>query len=247
MNVLLTGATGFLGFRTLEKLVEDSRVSKIVAVGRVIKLTHKVNHSKVEYILGDLIDEAFVNGVVKNMDVIIHAAAMSSPWGRLESFYSANVLVQKNLIHAAKKAGIKRFVYISSPSIYFELKDKLNIKESDPLPKQFINAYAKTKREAEILLQKSGIAYVAIRPRALIGRGDTVIMPRLIRACDEGKLKIMGSGKNIVDLTSVANVADSLLLSVFARDEALNQIYNISNGQPVLLWQKPQHRSVPGP
>ena len=110
----------------------------------------------------------------------------------------------------------------------------LDFKESG----KFINAYAETKRLAEIELEKSTIPYIIFRPRALTGRGDTVIMPRLIRAFDEGKLKIIGTGKNIVDLTSVANVVDAIILGLNATSEATNEIYNISNDEPVYLWEK---------
>jgi nucleoside-diphosphate-sugar epimerase len=116
------------------------------------------------------------------------------------------------------------------------MKDRFDVKESDPLPKQFINAYAETKRKAELELEKTKIPFITLRPRALIGRGDTVIMPRLIRAYDEGKLKIIGSGENSADLTAVANVADAIWLSLIAEEKALNKVYNITNGEPVNLW-----------
>lgn len=235
MNILLTGATGFLGYRTLEKLVNLNYVKNIKATGRTLKKTHQVNHPKVEYILGDLASNQFVNRLMKNVDCVIHAAALSSPWGKQEEFVSANVTTQNNLIDAAKKNDVKRYIYISTPSMYFELKDKLDIKESDPLPNRFINAYAKTKRLAEIELEKAGIPFVILRPRALTGRGDTVIMPRLIRAYENGRLKIIGDGENIVDLTSVANVADAIILAL-TTNMGINQIYNITNGAPVKLW-----------
>jgi nucleoside-diphosphate-sugar epimerase len=236
MYILLTGATGFLGFRTLEQLVLLEDVQQIVAVGRTIKPTHHVDHPKVTYQLGDLNNPAFVEKVVEGCTHIIHAAALSSPWGRYEDFYLANVVTQQNLLKAAKKNHIERYVYISSPSIYFEYKHKQGIKESDALPAKFINAYAETKRLGEIELEKAGVPYVSLRPRALIGRGDTVIMPRLIRAFDEGRLKIIGNGENVVDLTSVANVVDAIILSLKADQKAINNIYNISNGAPLKLW-----------
>ena len=125
----------------------------------------------------------------------------------------------KNLISVAKSHNIKRFIYVSTPSLYFNGTDRFDIKESDALPKKFINAYSKTKYEAEIELEKSAIPYVILRPRALIGRGDSIIMPRLIRVFQEGKLKIIGDGKNIVDLTSLSNVANSIELSLFVDDK----------------------------
>ena len=237
MKILLTGATGGLGFRTLERLIENPKIEKIIATGRVIRTTHVVENNKISYVLGDLEDADFVSKLVEQVDYIIHAAALSSPWGKYAEFEKANVFTMKNLINAAKKHNVKRFVYVSTPSLYFDGQDRFDVKESDPLPAAFVNAYSKTKYEAELALEKSGIPYIILRPRALIGRGDTIIMPRLIRAFEEGKLKIIGDGKNIVDLTSLANVADSIELSLFVGNKGLNQIYNITNGEPVKLWK----------
>lgn len=237
MRVLLTGATGFLGYRTLEKLAESDHITEIIAIGRTLRPTHSVKHPKVIYQLGSLADASFVNQLTGDIDVLINAAALSSPWGKKEEFQEANVVSQQNLINLARRAKVKRFIYISSPSIYFNGENRMNIKETDPVPNKQINQYAATKLEAENLLIDSGIPYISLRPRALIGRGDTVIMPRLIRAFDEGKLKIIGGGQNVVDLTSVENVVDAILLSINSKEESLNHCYNISNGNPVALWE----------
>jgi 2-alkyl-3-oxoalkanoate reductase len=256
MKILLTGATGFLGFRTLEKLVEEESVAQIIATGRHLLDYRKIIHPKVTYQLGVLENQSFVKEICKDVDVIINTASLSSPWGKKSEFESANLMTQANLISAAKNYGIQKFIYISSPSIYYNGKDRLNVKEADPLPSTFVNEYARTKFEAEKLLAASGVPYINLRPRALIGRGDSIIMPRLIKAYDEGKLKIIGNGDNLVDLTSVANVTEAILLSLKAKDSAWNQSYNITNGEPVLLWdqiiqvlmaleRKMTHRKVP--
>ncbi len=235
MIILLTGATGFLGYRTLEKIVDLSYVKKIIATGRNLRDTHCVNHPKVEYVLGDLSEEKFVYELVSKVDVVIHTAALSSPWGKKSDFYNSNVTIQNHIINASLNFKIERIIYISTPSIYFELKDKINILEDDPLPKKFINEYANTKYLAEKILENSSIPFVIFRPRALIGRGDTIIMPRLIKAYDNGKLKIIGHGRNVVDLTYVGNVVDAIILSL-KTTKGINQVYNISNGEPVKLW-----------
>ncbi|WP_035842270.1 NAD-dependent epimerase/dehydratase family protein [Crocinitomix catalasitica] len=237
MKILLTGATGFLGYRSLEKLVELIDIEQVIASGRTLKASHTVGHEKVTYRLGDLEEVAFVESITEDIDIIIHAAALSSPWGKREEFERANVLTMQNLLKAAKKYDVQKIVFISTPSMYFEMRDKFDIKESDPLPSKFINAYAETKRLAEIELENSGIPYVILRPRALTGRGDTVIMPRLIRAYKEGRLKIIGDGKNLADLTAVSNVADAICLALKANGDAMNNTYNISDGNPVVLWE----------
>ena len=238
MKILLTGATGFLGFRTLEKLVEQEEVTSIIATGRTIKETHQVLHPKVTYVLGDLSDKAFVESITSDVEYVIHAAALSSPWGKYSEFEDANLRSQMNLIHSVQRSKLIKYIYISTPSMYFDSNNRTNIRENEALPRKFVNAYAHTKRMAELELIQSGLPYVILRPRALTGRGDTVIMPRIITSFKEGKLKIIGAGKNIVDLTSVANAVDAILLSLKAEGPALNQIYNITNGEPVNLWEK---------
>lgn len=237
MKILLTGATGFLGYRTLEVLVKLPEVSEVIATGRTLKPSHTVDHPKARYVLGDLTDLEFVQGIVAQAQYIVHAAALSSPWGSYASFEAANLTTQQHLIKAALEHQIKRFVFISTPSMYFTGGDRFDIKESDPLPRLMVNAYSQTKRLAELELEQSGIPYVTLRPRALVGRGDTVIMPRIIRAHQEGRLKVIGNGKNIVDLTSVANVAEAIVLALTTQ-KGLNEIYNITNGEPVKLWDK---------
>tara|TARA_B110000483_G_scaffold198785_1_gene238147 strand:- start:484 stop:1470 length:987 start_codon:yes stop_codon:yes gene_type:complete len=236
LNILLTGATGFLGFRTLERLVQLSNVHKIVATGRILRKSREILNPKVEYVLGDLKDKLFVSTILKDIDIVINTASLSSPWGSKDDFYLANVLTQKNIISSSKILGVNRFIYISSPSIYYNGMDRIMVKENDPLPTRFVNNYSKTKREAEVLLENSNLKYIIIRPRAIIGRGDTVIMPRLIKAHSEGRLKIIGNGENRVDLTSVDNVVESIVLSINATSKALNNTYNISDGNPVSLW-----------
>jgi 2-alkyl-3-oxoalkanoate reductase len=237
MKILLTGATGGLGYRTLEKLCTNPKVEKIIATGRTIKQSHYIENQKISYILGDLTNFDFVLKLVEQVDYVIHAAALSSPWGKYEAFESANITSINNLINASLNSAIKRFVYISTPSLYFDGNDRFDVKESEPLPTKFINAYSKTKHEAEIILENTTIPYIILRPRALIGRGDSIIMPRLIRAYQEGKLKIIGNGHNIVDLTSLANVADAIELALMVDKSGLNQTYNITNGEPVKLWE----------
>ena len=168
--------------------------------------------------------------------MVINCASLSSPWGTYESFYQANCVTQHNLIQQSLNSSVKRFIYISSPSIYFDFKDRIGIKEESLLPKKLVNHYANTKLKAEAMLESSGLDFITLRPRALIGEGDTVIMPRLIRSYEEGKLKIMGSGKNMADLTSISNMVHAVQLSTTTAIENCNEAYNISNGAPVNLW-----------
>ncbi|MEM9983847.1 MAG: NAD-dependent epimerase/dehydratase family protein [Bacteroidota bacterium] len=236
--VLLTGATGFLGFRTLERLAHEMESGRVIATGRTLRPSHEVVSSKVSYRLGNLTESAFVAGLFEEHPIraIIHCAGLSSPWGKPEAFYQANVLSQQHLIKRAKRHGIKRFVFISSPSVCATHRDRHQVKESDRLPAP-INEYARTKRLAEELLVKTDLSWITLRPRALVGRGDTVIMPRIVQAVESGRLRILGSGKNLVDLTPVSNVVDAIVLSLEVSEKSTQHIYHISNGKPVSMWE----------
>ena len=233
-KILITGATGFLGSRAVEKM-STIKGLEILATGRTLKTQNISKKSNLEYVLGDLENTKFIDCLTNGIDAIIHTAALSSQMGNPKDFYSTNIEVTKNLLKAAKANGVKKFIFISSPSVYFRFKHQLELKESDILPKP-INSYSYSKREAEKLVQVSGIPYIILRPRALIGRGDKVIMPRILRAHSEERLMRMGDETNRVDITPVSNVVDAIILSLDADKKAINQIYNISNGRPELLW-----------
>ncbi len=236
MKILVTGATGFLGSRIIEQFATLEGVEKIVAAGRSIKPIHEVRHAKIEYILGDLSDEKYVETIVKKVDKVVNCASLSAPFGTFEMFKKANIDTQKVLIKVCECFDIQRFIYISTPSLYNNYEDRFDVKESDALPQKLVNNYAFTKLEAEKLLQKSNLSHVILRPRALIGRGDTVIMPRLITAYKAGRLRIIGDGKNIVDLTAVSNVVDAVWLALNTEEVNCGEVYNITNGEPVNLW-----------
>lgn len=237
MKALVTGATGFLGGALTRRL--KSMGWDVTTLGRNAK---KLDALEAQGIKVESIDLKNKNGLIEacaDQEIVFHCAAFPSPWGSYEKFYQANVIGTRNVIAACEANKVKRLVYVSTPSIYFNYTSRTNIKESDPLPEPVSN-YAATKLLAEEEVDKAfanGLATITIRPRALFGPGDTVIFPRLIPRLKSGMLPILGDGKNVVDLTYIENVVDALLLCARSPENTLGKKYNISNGEPVKIWK----------
>lgn len=235
-RILITGATGFLGYRTIEYLLSKEGY-EIVAAARTKRMERIFEAPNLKYHFGDLSNADYVDQLFEEpITAVVNCASLSAPWGDLADFKLANIQTQALLISAAKRNAVQRFIYISSPSIYVNYKNRKDLTEHSQLEAP-VNAYAATKREAEQLLRASGLAFVILRPRALIGRGDSIIFPRLLKAQKEGRLRRIGRGQNICDLTAVLNVASAIDLALKADGAALNQDYNITNGEPIHLWE----------
>ena len=233
MKIFVTGGTGFIGSRLVESLLADGHAVCFSGRSRLDR-----NESGAEYRRGDLVDENFALEVSRGVDAIIHCAGLAGTWGPFADYYRANVLATRHLMEGARANGVRRVVNISSPSIYFDFKDQLNLKE-DQLPSRFSNAYAQTKYEAEVLLQtyhSRDLQTVSLRPRSVIGRGDQNVLPRLIRLQKSGSLVQVGKGENVVDITTIGNLIDAVKLSLEAPEEAMGETYNVTNGQPVRFW-----------
>lgn len=233
-KILITGAGGFLGGRMAEGLTQAGYAVRATARNNAPQA--KLEALGAEFIAAELCDPEAVGPAVAGCDAIVHCAAKSSPWGPYNAFYAANVQATEWLLAAAQKQGIRRFIHISTPSIYYEFRHRRGVKESDPLPANMVNHYAATKLIAEEKVLQSGLSAMILRPRAIIGRGDTVIMPRFLKAFEENKLRRIGSGENVVSVTPAANVVEAVKCALTAPEAALGKAYNITSGEDVLLW-----------
>jgi 2-alkyl-3-oxoalkanoate reductase len=238
-NIVVTGAAGFLGGRTAKFLAKYYAENTIIATSRRDFRKQELEQAGCKFMAGDLEDANFCQKLTQNTTMVIHCAALSSPWGSYETFYQSNVVATENLVDAALKNNVPKFILISTPSIYFNYSDRWKVSEAEPLPEKMVNHYAATKLIAEKIvldLNGKGIASIALRPRAIIGAEDAVIFPRVLEAYKQGKLKIVGNGENIVDLTCVRNVIEAIICCINAPESAYGQAYNITNDDSIKLW-----------
>ena len=229
MKVVVSGATGFLGGHLCRHLKDQGH--EVIGLGRDAVRGAELAAEGMEFHTVDLSRTA--RPPVDRADGFVHAAALSSNWGRRGDFEAANVDGTRNALDMAGRMGVRRFVFISSPTVAFRFHDQLNQAEGAPLPPP-VNAYAASKRAAEVLVR----AYpetVILRPRGLYGRGDTALLPRLIRAARGGALPLLNHGEAVTDLTHVDDAVRAVACALKAPDSVHRKTYNISGGEPVTI------------
>lgn len=240
MKILVTGAAGFLGGRTVKHFAAERHRYTVLATSRRTERAAEFAALGGSFMPGDLCDLNFCDTITKNVDIVIHCAALSSPYGAYQNFYNSNFVATQVLLNSCLKNGVHKFIFISTPSIYFNFSDRWDVKESDKLPEKMVNAYAETKLLAEeFVLSKNSKNFqtIALRPRAIIGAEDTVLFPRMLTAYNKGRLKIIGNGQNVCDMTCVRNVIEAICCTMAAPYNAFGEAYNITDGESVNFWE----------
>ncbi|MFB9274366.1 NAD-dependent epimerase/dehydratase family protein [Cohnella cellulosilytica] len=235
-KVLVTGATGFLGQATALRLRDLGW--DVVGLGRDENIGRRLTLQGIPFVQADLRDRRKVEDACAGRNFVIHCAALSSPWGSYRAFHETNVSGTEHVVAGCLRHGVRRLVHVSTPSLYFNYKDRLHISEREELPRKPANAYAATKRIAERIVADAaadGLSSIIVRPRAVFGPGDTSLFPRLLRVNESRGIPLIGGGEALLDLTYIDNAVDGLVLACTAPEASAGAICNLSNGEPVKL------------
>ena len=242
MHVLITGGGGFLGHAILTRLLERGDQVTSLARGDYPAL-RALGAQTIQADLGGSLSR--LEPALSGVDAIIHTAAKVGVWGDPKAFEAVNIHGTQTLLKLAEKAGVRHLVFTSSPSVTFGGHDSINAGPDEPYPAHYLSEYPRTKAVAEqhVLAKNSpDFRTTSLRPHLIWGPHDPHLVPRLIERATAGKLRIVGDGTNMVDLTYIDNAADAHILALDAlRDRPFDQgpagkAYFISNGEPVNLW-----------
>ncbi len=230
---LITGATGLLGSHLAAKLrAAGENVRVLVRPGSDTRYLDALGVDKAP---GDVTDADSVAAATAGVRVVYHAAARVGDWGRWKEYVAVTIDGTRNMVEAAARAGIERFLHVSSISAYGHLDGEgLVLDESAPLGQGLHrwSYYSRAKVEAEKVVwaaQRQGrLPVTVIRPSWLYGERDRASMPRLVRAIRSGKAKLLGDGSNRLNLTYAGNEADGCILAANS-PRAEGQAYNLCN------------------
>lgn len=239
MRALVTGGGGFLGRAIVEMLLNRGDRVRFIARRRY----PDVEALGAEGLQGDIRDRDCIVDAARGAEAVFHTAALPGIWGDPKIFEAVNVTGTLNVLEACRRRGVGKLVHTSSPSVVFDMKDECRIDERAPFPARWFNPYSESKARAEqAVLSASGqdgVLCCAIRPHLIWGPRDNQLLPRLIERARKRQLRIIGNGRNKVDLTYIENAAMAHLLACDAMsfNRVAGQAYFISDDQPVVLWE----------
>ena len=194
-----------------------------------------------EKAIGDITEADSLARAMDGVKTVYHAAAKVGDWGPWSDFAAITIDGTRNMVAAAARADVERFLHVSSISAYGHPDGEgMVLDESYPLG-QFLykwSYYSRAKVEAERIVRAAheagDVPVTVIRPSWLYGERDRASMPRLMRAIRDGKGKIIGDGNNRLNLTYAGNEADGCILAARS-PKAVGEAYNLCNDGHITL------------
>ncbi|MEW5912298.1 MAG: NAD-dependent epimerase/dehydratase family protein [Thermodesulfobacteriota bacterium] len=229
-SALVTGATGFLGGHLCRQLLERGVLVR-AGVRRQRPTSQALAQAGAELVPAPLEDPQALARAAHGVEVVFHVAALASyvaPWPRIEA---ANLIGARNVLAAARQAGVRRLVFVSSESVTLKNADRIDEDEDAPYPRRFLDNYSRSKALAEQEVLAAGgpqMETVAVRPPWIWGEGDTSVFKAIALAILGGSFLWLGDGSNRITPCHAANVARGLILAALS-PQAPGRVYHLAD------------------
>ena len=233
-RVLVTGGSGF-GGRSLIPVLREAGY-EVLALARSQEAARTLEALGASVVAGDITEPASLEEACNGVAAVVHLAAHVRDWGSREEFARVNIQGTKNVLRAARAAGVRKFVHVSSEAVLLDGSPLVNADESRPLPERPIGLYAwsKAMAEKEVCAANSPeFAAMVVRPRLIWGTGDTTLVPRLIEAMRRGQFAWIQGGEVLTSTCHVRNVVEAIVCAL--RRGTGGGVYFVTDGGPVTI------------
>ncbi|MBY0546504.1 MAG: NAD-dependent epimerase/dehydratase family protein [Candidatus Obscuribacterales bacterium] len=237
LKVLVTGATGLVGFHTVKAMLAKGNhvVARVRAGSRTDALEALSCQNAMQIVRGELNDSEALRRDMAGVDVVVHAAGLVDPHATREEIYAVNVEGTRSVMSAAAMASVRHFIHISSLSVITGQNDQYNVGEKAPLV-YCGESYADSKVDAEKTVTgwfgKGEMLVTILRPGFIYGPGERAWMPRLMENLRLGKAMLIDGGTKQCNVIYVENLVKAIELSML-NPKADKQVFNLTDGELV--------------
>ncbi len=224
MNVLITGGSGFLGINAVRHL--QSKGVKNIVILDLLPFDYPEKDT-ISFIQGDIRSEEVVAKAMKGITHVIHTAA-ALPLYTPNDIYTTDVVGTRNLLAAAHKESVERFIHVSSTAVY-GIPDHHPLAETDKL--DGVGPYGKAKISAEeecIRYRNKHMCVPIVRPKSFIGPERLGVFALFYDwACTGHGFPMIGSGNNRYQLLDVFDLCEAMYLCMTKDAALVNDTFNI--------------------
>jgi len=227
-RILITGGAGYLGTYLANYLMDKGFVVRMLDV---LGYNRSDYQREIEFVKGDVRDYDLVCDTVKDVEYIVHTAALPA-YGESKNIYSVAIQGISNVLKAAEKNRIERVVYMSSTAIY-GFQAQIPIEETASCCG--FGPHAESKIIAESICdiyRKEGMVVSVLRPRPMVGPGRLGVFQILFDwVGDNRKIPVIGSGANRCQLLDIEDLSEAVSLVLSSSKEKANNIFNVGAEQ----------------
>jgi nucleoside-diphosphate-sugar epimerase len=213
MRIFVTGASGFVGGAATRRFVADTH--EVFAMSRSDKSDATIRALGATPVRCDL--ESVEAEHLRGANAVLHCAAFVEQWGPRDAWKHFNVDGTARMLKAAREAGVKRFIHISTESVLWRGQHMREVDETYPLAPNSPYPYAATKAQAEMLVRDAnapGFETIILRPRFIWGPGDTTLLPTIEKMAKSGQWMWVGDGRAMTSTTHIDNLVHAIVLAL---------------------------------
>lgn len=234
MKVLVTGGTGFTGKALVRRLLDDGQQVIALDYKEGIK-TGELRDWGAEVVIGTVTDRVLVDRIMPGVEIVHHLAAAFRELNVPDTYYDeVNIQGTRNVLEAAEREGVKKFVYCSTCGVHGNVKHPPADENAPIAPADY---YQRTKFEAEPVVRQfaeRGMQTVIFRPAAIYGPGDPERFGMIFRRVKKGVFPIFGDGTALYHPLYIDSFIDAFV-AVQADGVGAGQVYLIADEEFVTV------------
>jgi nucleoside-diphosphate-sugar epimerase len=228
-SLLITGIGGFIGFRAAELALQ--RGIKVRGIQHSLSKAQKAQKLGAEVVLGSVTNPDAAQKACQGVDMVLHTAAIAKESGSLSDFRTVNVKGVVTMAQAAKAAGVKTFVHLSSVMVYGFKYPQLVAEDGELRGEE--NPYCQTKIESEQELLKLHnppfFNVIIIRAGDVYGPGSMHWTVRPLLLMQKRLFILANEGRGAINHLYIDNLVDAIFLTL--EKESYGEVFNITDGQ----------------